>query len=81
MQWLLKGNSWILMVETYQTDKTLFDKTNIAITQDGYWMYVSSVETGRYVHQYQDTHMLYYHKQMVRFVNSDERGTVKPSFA
>ena len=78
MKGMALGEAWFLILESYQTDKTLFDKTSIKVTPVGHWMFLRSVYTGKYVNKQQGADMLYYHKQLIWFVNSDQRGTKAP---
>ena len=78
MQRLPKGEAFFLILESYQIDKTLFDNTSITVTPVGKWMFLRSVYTGKYVNRQQGADMMYYHKQLIWFVNSDQAGTQPP---
>ena len=73
-----KGGALFLILETYQTDKTLFDNTTIKVTPIGRWILLRSVYTGKYVHKQDGAVMLYYHKQLFWFAISKQRGTMPP---
>ena len=74
-----KGTKYILIFEIYMTDKTLFDKTSVSVHNENWmWCYLSSVYSGKYVHEYHGTHMLYYHRIVATFTNSNQRGSAGP---
>ena len=68
----------MLIFETYQTDKTLFDNTTIKVTPSGRWIILQKVYTGKYVHKQDGAVMMYYHKQMCWFALSENRRARPP---
>ena len=73
-----KGGSNLLMLETYVTDKTLFDNLTIKVSKIGRWMFLRSVYTGNYVHLQDGAVMTYYKKQLIWFGQSQHRNSVPP---
>ena len=68
MDKLTKLQLYKLLVEIYQLDQVLFDKTSLEVTSNG-WIQIADTALTKHVHEYSGMHMMYYHRQVADFRN------------
>lgn len=67
-----KGKWYRLVVETYQTDKLLFDHTTVSVNHGNAWATTVAQESvTKHVHEYNGAHLLYYHRTVVDFSDTN----------
>lgn len=73
MNRMTKGQWYRMVVEMYQTDKWLFDHTTVSVSNArAYSTWIADSAVTKHVHEYNGTHMLYYHRLAINFRNLNE---------
>jgi len=63
-------NQWYrLIVEIYQVDKVLFNKTSVSAINN-FCAQLGETALTKHVHEYSGTHMVYYYRQVADFKNT-----------
>jgi len=69
--WAMMGityqKDYTLCIELYMTDKTLFDKAQVSVSPYATGLWIEGVKVTKHTHEYHGTHLLYYHRVVVKF--------------